>query len=261
LRVGTVSNYTRPWEAKVSETVQIDGSYGEGGGQIIRTSLSLAVLTGRPVHVSNVRARRSRPGLQPQHLTAVRAAASLCAAELKGDAVGSTSFVFAPQAPVQAGDYRFNIGTAGAASLVAQTVLVPLSHAGAPSRVVIIGGTHVPHAPPADYLGRVYLPALRRAGLEAEVDYPKAGFFPKGGGEVVLSIAGVPASTALNLVDRGKLRTLSSAVVTSNLGEHVSQRGADTVTGSAGETGSGSGRGRGGGGGVREWPRRLHGPR
>src|SRR5947208_3416739 len=109
----------------MTELIHIDGSYGEGGGQIIRTSLSLSAITGKPVEIANVRARRSKPGLQPQHLAAVRAAASICSANLEGAAVGSTRFVFEPRAEVQAGEYRFDIGTAGAATLVAQTVLLP----------------------------------------------------------------------------------------------------------------------------------------
>src|SRR4028119_1757818 len=110
----------------MTNLVEIDGSYGEGGGQIIRTSLSLAAMTGRAVQINNVRARRTKPGLQPQHLASVRAAATLCDARLSGDSVGSTSFTFEPQTPVAAGDYHFDIGTAGAASLVVQTVLIPL---------------------------------------------------------------------------------------------------------------------------------------
>src|SRR5438477_12037193 len=110
----------------MSETVYVDGSYGEGGGQIIRTSLSLAAMTGRAVEITNIRARRSRPGLQPQHLTAVRAAATLCDAQMSGDSVGSTHLRFGPQTRARQGDYRFDIGTAGATPLVAQTILMPL---------------------------------------------------------------------------------------------------------------------------------------
>src|SRR3954471_741800 len=117
------------------DTVYVDGSYGEGGGQIIRTSLSLAAITGRTVEIANIRARRSRPGLQPQHLTAVRAAAAVCAAHLAGDAVGSSFLRFAPQAPPQPGQYLFDIGTAGATPLVLQTALLPLAHATDGARV------------------------------------------------------------------------------------------------------------------------------
>src|SRR4028119_1781977 len=157
--------------------VEIDGSFGEGGGQIIRTSLSLAAMTGRAVHISNVRARRTKPGLQPQHLAAVRAAATLCDARLSGDSVGSTSFTFEPQASITAGDYQFDIGTAGAAPLVVQTVLMPLVQAGGNSTVRVTGGTHVPHSPPVEYLEAVYIPALRLAGVDVASTYVTAGFF------------------------------------------------------------------------------------
>src|SRR3569833_1140058 len=120
--------------------VKIDGSYGEGGGQIIRTSLSLSALTGKPVEVANVRAKRAKPGLQPQHLTAVNAAARICNAALEGAEVGSRSFVFRPSSPVQPGHYKFDIGTAGATTLVMQTVMIPLALAARPTEVTVIGG-------------------------------------------------------------------------------------------------------------------------
>ena len=209
--------------------VEIDGSFGEGGGQIIRTSVSLAALTGRPVRIRNVRAKRSRPGLQPQHLTAVRAAATLCAADLQGAETGSTSFLFVPSSPVQPGKYRFDIGTAGATGLVAQTVLIPLAHAGAISQVHIIGGTHVPHAPVAEYVEQVYVPTLQQAGLGGEFSYEDAGFFPRGGGKVQLVLSGNPPDVPVDLVERGKLTELRATVVTSNLPEHVSERGVSSV--------------------------------
>lgn len=209
--------------------VQIDGSYGEGGGQIIRTSLSLAAVTGRPVEIFNIRARRSKPGLQPQHLTAVRAAAALCDAEMAGDAVGSVYLRFAPRAAVAPGEYEFDIRTAGAAPLVAQTALTPLAHAGGSSRVTVRGGTHVPHAPAAEYVERVYLPALRLAGLEASFRYQSAGFYPRGGGEVRLEVRPWEKGTAVRLEERGRLKGLTATIVTAELPEHVAERGAATV--------------------------------
>jgi RNA 3'-terminal phosphate cyclase (ATP) len=211
------------------ETIHIDGSYGEGGGQIIRTSVSLAALTGKAVEISNVRARRSRPGLQPQHLTAVRAAAALCGAELEGAEVGTPRFVFRPQRAPVPGAHRFDIGTAGATPLVAQTVLVPLMHAGEDSHVVIRGGTHVPHAPTAEYLEAVYIPALKRAGLHARFDYPRAGFFPKGGGELDLAVSAGGSPQALDLTARGRLVSLTAYIVAAELPDHVVERGAGTV--------------------------------
>lgn len=207
--------------------LQLDGSYGEGGGQIIRTSLSLAAITGQAVAISNVRAGRSKPGLQPQHLMAVRAAAALCGARLEGDHVGSTRLAFKPQQAVQPGEHRFDIGTAGATTLVAQTVLLPLALAGGASRVVITGGTHVPHAPTTEYLERVYLPALRRMSVEARLVSPRAGFFPKGGGELEIDIDGLEAGrlTPVDFTERGKLRSLAADVITAGLPDHVGERG------------------------------------
>ncbi|MBW3622106.1 MAG: RNA 3'-terminal phosphate cyclase [Armatimonadetes bacterium] len=209
----------------MSSFIQIDGSYGEGGGQILRTSLSLSALTGQPVEFINVRAKRTRPGLQPQHLTAVRAAAALCDARLEGDAVGSTRFTFSPQTPPRPDRYRFDIGTAGATPLVVQTALIPLSLASAGSHLTVTGGTHVPHAPPADYLEAVYLPVLRQAGLHATFRYLNAGFYPKGGGQVEVDLLGGAALQPLDLTERGKLKKLTAYIVTSNLPGHVAERG------------------------------------
>jgi RNA 3'-terminal phosphate cyclase (ATP) len=213
----------------LKQPVQIDGSFGEGGGQIIRTSVSLSAITGQPVELVNVRHRRSKPGLQPQHLTAVRAASALCSARLEGDEVGSTRFLFSPQTPVQPDAYRFDIRTAGAASLVMQTLLLPLSLVPGESQVTVIGGTHVPHSPTADYLETVYLPTLQSAGLLAEVQYHSAGFYPKGGGEVSATIMGTAALQPLHLTERGKLLALKARIVTSNLPDHVSERGGAAV--------------------------------
>jgi RNA 3'-terminal phosphate cyclase (ATP) len=207
----------------------MEGSFGEGGGQIIRTSLSLAVITGRAVEIRNIRARRSKPGLQPQHLTAARAAARLCDAKMSGDSVGSTYLRFGPQAPVKPGDYRFDIGTAGATPLVAQTVLLPLTRAAGASTVTITGGTHVPHAPPADYLESVYIPVLRRAGIDVAFSYPAAGFYPRGGGQIGLELRAAAQPAALDLSERGKLESLRAFIITSNLPEHVAERGAAAV--------------------------------
>jgi len=207
----------------------IDGLYGEGGGQIIRTALSLAAITGQAVEIVNIRSRRSKPGLQPQHLTAVQAAAAICNAEVAGAAVGSTRLRFAPQSSPQPGNYRWDIGTAGATTLVAQTVLLPLALAAGPSRVTITGGTHVPHAPAVEYLEGVYLPMLRHAGCAVRMDSPRAGFYPRGGGEITLDIAGGYRPQAIHLVERGNLRALHATIVTAGLPAHVAERGAATL--------------------------------
>jgi RNA 3'-terminal phosphate cyclase (ATP) len=229
IRARHSDNIGKGKHSNMNETIQIDGSFGEGGGQIIRTSLSLAAITGRAVEIYNVRGRRTKPGLQPQHLTAVRAAASLCNAQLSGDSVGSMHLIFQPQNPVQAGEYQFDIGTAGAAPLVVQTVLLPLALTGEASRVRVTGGTHVPHSPAIEYLESVYFPLLRRAGLDVSLQYSSAGFYPRGGGEIEVQIGPSGAPTPLDLTERGKLQNLQSFIVTSNLPEHVAERGASTV--------------------------------
>jgi RNA 3'-terminal phosphate cyclase (ATP) len=213
----------------VTDVLCIDGSYGEGGGQIIRTCLSLAALTGRAVDIHHVRAGRAKPGLQPQHLAAVHAAATLCGAELAGAVVGSQRLHFVPQGPVQPGNYRFDIGTAGAAPLVAQTVLLPLALSHAPSRVTVTGGTHVPHAPSAEYLRSVYLPALAQAGMTVRCVVPRVGFYPRGGGEIELEISPCRALQPLHYNRRGDVLAVQAYVTTGSLPEHVGMRGAAAV--------------------------------
>lgn len=206
----------------------IDGSHGEGGGQIIRTAVSLAAITGQAFEIHSIRAKRNKPGLQPQHLAAVRAAAELCGADLGGAAVGSTSLTFEPRRPVSSGCYRFDIGTAGAATLVAQTVLLPLALAGVPSEVTVIGGTYNPHAPPYEYFAGVYLPALSAMGIEAQANSSRAGFYPRGGGEIRIVVnPGAPRS--IHWTERGARISVDAAVVTSGLPEEVAERGASKV--------------------------------
>ena len=208
--------------------ILIDGSYGEGGGQILRTSLSLSVLTGQPVEIGSIRAGRSKPGLKAQHLAAVQAAAALSAAQVEGAELGSQTLRFAPSCAAAPGEHHFAIGTAGAATLVAQTVLLPLALAGEPSRVTITGGTHVPFAPTAEYLEHVYLAALRRLGLRVTLTMPQAGFFPRGGGKIILDIQPSVLSPAL-IATRGELLSLTAHIVTSGLPPTVGERGAEAV--------------------------------
>jgi RNA 3'-terminal phosphate cyclase (ATP) len=208
--------------------VEIDGSFGEGGGQILRTSVSLAAVTGQPLRVANVRAKRSRPGLQPQHLAAVKAAATLCGAEVDGAEVGSTAFTFRPNHSVQPGEYRFDIGTAGAATLVLQTVIVPLALTLGESVVTVTGGTHNPMAPPVEYLEFVYLVALARAGLISEMDYSSAGFYPKGGGEVRVRFSALNGLKPLDLSVR-EASEPKAVVLTAELPPAVAERGRQTL--------------------------------
>lgn len=207
--------------------VTIDGSTGEGGGQILRTALSLSAVLSRPVRIVNIRAGRKQPGLRPQHVQAVKAAAAICNASLEGAKEHSRELLFAPQTPPQPGAYHFSIGTAGAATLVLQTVLAPLSYADGASRVTVAGGTHVSWSPPFDYLAHVYLPALAPLGYRAQVKLAKWGFYPKGGGEISLRIEprlapeGIMPAWAQPRDDLQALRITSAAA---NVGNQVTAR-------------------------------------
>ncbi len=230
--------------------IEIDGSLGEGGGQVLRSALTLSLLTRQPVRLTNIRARRPKPGLQPQHLAAVKAAAAISAAQVEGMAQDSTALTFAP-GEVRAGDYRFDIGTAGATSLVLQTIFLPLAlcnHAGAglptvpsaASEITLIGGTHVPWSPSFHYLDLQWLPYLRRMGFNASLELELAGFYPQGNGQVKVRIApltpqpwgeastpkigGRGAISPLNLPERGAFKGIRGISAVANLDTAIAER-------------------------------------
>src|ERR1700744_3361722 len=178
--------------------IEIDGSVGEGGGQILRTSLALSMCTGQPFTLARIRARRAKPGLMRQHLTCVQAAAAVSGATVQGAALGSGTLVFEPGA-VKPGDYAFSVGTAGSCTLVLQTVWPALMLAEAPSHLKLAGGTHTPMAPPFHFLERCYAPLLRRLGAGSELALRRLGFYPAGGGEIDVTIH--PAADTLRPVD------------------------------------------------------------
>lgn len=183
--------------------IEIDGSVGEGGGQILRTSLALSMCTGQPFTLTKIRAGRAKPGLMRQHLTCVNAAAEVCGAEVQGAELNSQCLVFTP-GPVRAGDYVFNVGTAGSCTLVLQTVWPALMLADAPSRLKLGGGTHNPMAPPFHFLELAYAPLLAKLGAKADLALRRLGFYPAGGGEIDATIW--PAKDSLqpfDLNDRG----------------------------------------------------------
>jgi RNA 3'-terminal phosphate cyclase (ATP) len=200
----------------------IDGSKGEGGGQILRTALALSAVTGNPFQMSGIRAGRSRPGLMRQHMTAAQAAAEICGARVEGKEPGSTALRFEP-GPVRAGVYRFAVGTAGSATLVLQTVLPALLLASAPSSLVLEGGTHNPAAPPFDFLVRSFLPQIEKMGARVTASLEKPGFYPAGGGRFTVAIE--PARLQpLTLLERGATRGVDVEAVVAGLSSRIAER-------------------------------------
>ncbi len=184
--------------------IEIDGSIGEGGGQILRTSLALSMCTGQPFRISALRAKRPRPGLMRQHLTAVLAAKQLCRAKTIGAEISSQELAFEP-GRVQPGEYTFAIGTAGSATLVLQTVLPPLLTADKPSRVILEGGTHNPLSPPFHFIRETFLPVLEKMGARCEATLERWGFYPAGGGRMAVDIVPVVGRLEpLEICDRGR---------------------------------------------------------
>jgi len=245
----------------------IDGSHGEGGGQILRSALTLSALLGRPIRLEKIRARRRQPGLRPQHLTAVRAVAQICDAELEGDTLDSQTLTFIPRRPPQAGHYHLDVldaakgGSAGAVSLILQAVLLPLALAEGDSTITLEGGTHVAWSPPIHYLQAVYLPTLARLGVRAAIQLERWGWYPQGGGRVVCHVEGLGAPaipvrqgpwsfgprtlgpsaqgrrakgsgqalplSPLCLIEHGGLRRITGFSATSNLPAHIGRRQRD----------------------------------
>ncbi len=207
--------------------VHIDGAHGEGGGQIVRTALSLSAISGRPFEMTRIRAGRQNPGLRAQHLASVRAVAEVCAAQVEGDEIGSHTLIFAPTTPPQAGVYHWQVGTAGAIGLILQAALWPLALAEGQSTISLVGGTHVEWSPPIDYVREVYLPLLADLGLDARVEIDRWGYYPRGGGAIRAEVCGPAHLHGLTLTERGALRGVSVRSMVSNLPEHILQRQAE----------------------------------
>jgi RNA 3'-terminal phosphate cyclase (ATP) len=207
----------------------IDGSAGEGGGQILRTALALSLCTGSPVRITGIRARRARPGLMRQHLTALRAAAEVGRAEVSGDAIGSREIEFRPRG-VSAGKYAFDVGSAGSTTLVLQTVLPALLRADAPSEIRLEGGTHNPLAPPFDFLDRAFLPLLARMGPRVTATLEARGFYPAGGGKLSVSIHPAPLRR-LDLPERGAILKREAIAVVENLPGAIARRELEAARG------------------------------
>ena len=208
--------------------IEIDGSSGEGGGQVVRTSLTLAMSTASPISIRNIRARRNNPGLRAQHLAAVHAAAAICGARIEGAAIASTVLTFVP-GELRPGHYEFDVGTAGSTMLVLQTILPALSRCSAPSRILLQGGTHNPRAPTFEFTQHAYLPLLMRLGYKTSISLERHGFYPRGGGVVHASIEPLRREDSLELLDRGPIQSRIARVLISRLPSHIAQREIDVL--------------------------------
>lgn len=203
--------------------IEIDGSHGEGGGQLLRTAVALSALTHNAVTITNIRAGRPNPGLAAQHVTAIRAVAELSSAEVEGLDPGSSRVVFRPGNLV-GGDHRFEVGTAGSVTLVLQACLPVAFAANASTHLRVVGGTDVKWSPPLDYFARVFLPWVRRLGGEADLLSHRRGYYPRGGGEVEVSVQPTASWSPVNLTDPGAVERVRGIAHVSNLPEEIPKR-------------------------------------
>jgi RNA 3'-terminal phosphate cyclase (ATP) len=205
----------------------IDGSEGEGGGQVVRNSCALSLVTGQPFRITNVRGKREKPGLMRQHVTAIEAACRIGRATCEGLSVGASEIAFTP-GRVVAGDYHFAVGTAGSSGLVFQTILMPLLLAEGPSRLVLEGGTHNMLAPPFDFMAKAFAPVVRRMGAGIELRLIRHGFYPRGGGRIEVDIVPGPLSP-IDAIDRGALRSVSATALFAGLPFDIADREIQTA--------------------------------
>ena len=196
--------------------IHINGAFGEGGGQIVRTSLALSLVTGKPFRIENIRAGRKKPGLRRQHLTALNAAARIGGAGVQGNTIGAQAFTFEP-GKVRPGRYHFGIGSAGSCILVLQTVLPALLRADGHSELILEGGTHNPYAPPFHFLQKSFLPLLNRMGATVSAKLQRPGFYPAGGGKIQVSIRPASKLIPIELLERGRIRRRAALAMVSNL--------------------------------------------
>lgn len=202
--------------------IEIDGSQGEGGGQIVRNACALSLITGQPFRITDVRGGRTKPGLMRQHVTAIEAACRIGAATCDGLAVGSSAITFTP-GRVTAGDYHFAIGSAGSTGLVLQTVLMPLLLADGPSRLVLEGGTHNMLAPPFEFIARTFAPVVRRMGAGIDLRLVRHGFYPRGGGRIEVALTPGPL-TPVDCTTRGECRSVMATALIAGLATDIAVR-------------------------------------
>lgn len=214
-------------KTRTESTIELDGAQGEGGGQILRTALSLSMLQGRPVRLVNIRAGRSKPGLMRQHLACVRAAAAVCNGTADGAQIGATALYFHPGA-IRGGDHEFRIGTAGSTMLVLQTVLPALLRADSASTIALEGGTHNQMAPSSDFIAEAFLPQLARMGAQVSMTVERHGFYPAGGGRVRIAVT-PSVLTPLALHERGSERGIDATALLRNLPRHIAERELDAA--------------------------------
>jgi RNA 3'-terminal phosphate cyclase (ATP) len=203
--------------------IDIDGSRGEGGGQILRTALALAIITGRKLRMKRIRAGRQRPGLQRQHLACVEAAVQLCGGTTSSLEIGAQDLVFAPGTTI-APELAIDIGSAGSTTLVVQTILVPAIASGQPLRAVITGGTHNPFAPPFEFLDRVFLPYLKQMGADVTLTLERRGVLPEGRGRVVLEVRPAGKLHPIEIVEAGPVVARHATAIVARLPRHIAER-------------------------------------
>ena len=203
--------------------IRIDGSHGEGGGQILRTALALSLVTGQPFRIERIRAGRRKPGLLHQHLTAVKAAAEIGAAKVRGHAIGSQDMTFAPRS-IRTGRFHYAIGSAGSCTLVLQAILPALMVADGPSVITLEGGTHNPFAPPFDFLAQTFLPLINSMGPQVEAELERPGFYPAGGGQFHIRVSPVKTLAPLVLAERGAVQRLTACAAVSRLPLSIARR-------------------------------------
>lgn len=221
----------------MDEIIKIDGSFGEGGGQVLRTALSLSALTGKPFDLCKIRASRKKTGLRPQHLQCVNAVAEICNAKVSGAEIGSTSVFFIP-GKIESGNYRFDIKTAGSAALTLHSIYLPLSVADEPSQVTITGGTHVPFSPCYHYLELQWLPYINKIGFDIDLKMNRAGFYPMGNGEIIIKInpikfpkncSYIEGIKPISIINRGSIKSIKGISAVGNLDKSIAVRQKEQV--------------------------------